>query len=170
MPIVEVLGLLAKTNMKITAILAMTEKWVIGKYNSLPWDIPEDLARFRELTTDNVVIMWKNTYFSLPKKYRPLPRRRNIVFTRESIDWVECVQNIDELKNILQDEKRKIFLIWWAKLYNYFFENNYVDFVELTLLNEDYKWDVFVKEFRHNFLEIQSQVFSDWKFISLIRK
>lgn len=42
---------------EIIAILAMTEKCVIGHENSLIWDLKEDMKRFRELTTDNVVIM-----------------------------------------------------------------------------------------------------------------
>lgn len=42
---------------RIIAILAMTETCVIGHENSLIWDLREDMKRFRELTTDNVVIM-----------------------------------------------------------------------------------------------------------------
>lgn len=72
--------------MKIIAILAMTDKGIIGHDNSLIWNIPEDMKHFRELTSGNVVIMGKNTYFSLPEKFRPLPNRRNIVFTHGSIE------------------------------------------------------------------------------------
>lgn len=153
--------------MKIIAILAMTNAWVIWKNNSLPWNIPEDLQRFRDMTMWNVVIMGKNTYFSLPEKYRPLPNRRNIVFTSSSIEWVECVQNYRELEALLASEKRKIFLIGGAKLYNYFFEKNLVDEVELTLLDDDYGGDIFIKDFRANFHETARKKFSEWYFISL---
>lgn len=156
--------------MKITAILAMTDNCLIGKNNSLPWDIPEDMKHFRNLTNWNVVIMWKNTYFSLPEQFRPLPNRRNIVFTSTKIPNIECVKNFSELESLLQDENKKIFLIGWAKLYNYFFENNYIDEVELTLLDFDYDWDIFVNDFRKNFVEKSRQKFSDWYFISLIKK
>lgn len=155
--------------MKITAILAMTDNCLIGKNNSLPWNIPEDMKHFRNLTNWNVVIMWKNTYFSLPEQFRPLPNRRNIVFTSEKIPNIECVKNFSELESLLQDENKKIFLIGWAKLYNYFFENNYIDEVELTLLDFDYDWDIFVNDFRKNFVEKSRQKFSDWYFISLIK-
>lgn len=77
----------------------------------LPWHIPEDMKHFRELTKNSVVIMGKNTYFSLPEKFRPLPGRRNIVFTRGSIYEVETVIDISELKHLLHGEERRIFLI-----------------------------------------------------------
>lgn len=145
---------------KITAILAMTEKGVIGDNNTLIWDIPEDMRRFREFTTGNVVIMGKNTYFSLPPKFRPLPHRRNIVFTPDSISGVECVTNTEQLFEILQNEKRKIFLIGGAMLYNYFFEKGLVDEVELTLVEGDYIGNVVVQDFRNNFREIRREKFS----------
>ncbi len=155
---------------KITAILAMTNDGIIGDNNSLIWNIPEDMKRFREFTTGNVVIMGKNTYYSLPSKFRPLPNRRNIVFTPESIEGVECVTNTEQLFQILQNEKRKIFLIGGAMLYNYFFENNLVDEVELTLVEGDCKGDVIVKDFRKNFEETSREQFSHGYFITLIKK
>lgn len=88
--------------MKITAILAMTNEGIIGKNNSLPWNIPEDLKRFKELTTDQVVIMGRNTFFSLPEKFRPLPNRRNIVFSSEKIANIETVENFEELQKLLE--------------------------------------------------------------------
>lgn len=60
----------------------MTEERLIGKDGQLPWHIPEDLKHFQNLTKGKIVIMGKNTYYSLPEKYRPLPKRRNIVLTR----------------------------------------------------------------------------------------
>ena len=79
--------------MKITAILAMTEDRVIGRDNELAWHIPEDLAHFKNLTLGQVVIMGRNTFFSLPEKFRPLPGRRNVVLTREKIENVERDNN-----------------------------------------------------------------------------
>ena len=61
------------------AIIASNELDVIGNNNSMPWDIPEDLQHFRELTINNVVIMGRKTYESLPNG--ALPKRTNIVLT-----------------------------------------------------------------------------------------
>ena len=124
--------------MKITAILAMTEKRVIGRDNELAWHIPEDLAHFKNLTLGQVVIMGRNTFFSIPEKFRPLPGRRNIVLTREKIYNIECFSGISEMLRALENEQRKIFVIGGASLYNQFFEKNLIDSVELTLLKNDF--------------------------------
>jgi dihydrofolate reductase len=63
----------------ISIIVAVSDDWGIGKDNELLWHIPEDLKRFRRLTTGNAIIMGKRTWESLPK--RPLPDRVNIVLT-----------------------------------------------------------------------------------------
>ena len=66
----------------IVIIAAIARHGVIGKDNALPWHLPEDLARFKALTTGQTVIMGRKTWESLPPKFRPLPNRRNIVVTR----------------------------------------------------------------------------------------
>jgi len=55
-------------------------RWVIGKDNTLPWNLPHDLARFREYTLNNAVIMGRKTYESIG---RILPRRENIILSRD---------------------------------------------------------------------------------------
>jgi len=65
---------------RVTLVVAVGENGVIGKNGALPWRIPEDLRRFKTLTTGKPVIMGRKTWDSLPKK--PLPGRRNIVVTR----------------------------------------------------------------------------------------
>ena len=54
----------------------------IGFENQLPWHIPADLKRFSSITTNNIVVMGRKTWESLPEKMRPLPNRLNIVITR----------------------------------------------------------------------------------------
>lgn len=65
----------------ISAIVAVNDDWGIGYNGDLLEHIPADLKYFKELTTDNVVVMGHNTWDSLPKK--PLPNRINIVVTYE---------------------------------------------------------------------------------------
>ena len=72
------------TNTSIGAlalIVAVARNGVIGAANALPWRLPDDLKRFRALTTGHAVIMGRKTWESLP---RPLPERQNIVVTRQS--------------------------------------------------------------------------------------
>nr|WP_221247378.1 dihydrofolate reductase [Gordonia humi] len=56
----------------------------IGKDNTIPWRIPEDLARFKKLSGSGAVLMGRRTWESLPVRFRPLPGRRNIVITRNA--------------------------------------------------------------------------------------
>jgi dihydrofolate reductase len=65
----------------------------IGAQGTIPWHNAADLRNFRELTTGCVVIMGKNTWLSIPEKFRPLPNRLNIVLSRspaQSLGWDEA--------------------------------------------------------------------------------
>ncbi len=85
--------------MKISLIAAMAENRVIGRDNRLPWHLPDDLKRFKRLTTGHTVIMGRKTYEAIGK---PLPDRRSIVVTtrplteRASPDSVVAAGSIDE--------------------------------------------------------------------------
>ena len=71
--------------MNINIVVAMDLNGVIGKGNSLPWHLPEDLRRFRALTLGKTVVMGRKTYDSiLEKNGRPLDERNNIVLSRKS--------------------------------------------------------------------------------------
>jgi dihydrofolate reductase len=65
---------------RISLVVAVAKNGVIGRDNTLPWHIPEDLKRFKALTMGKPVIMGRKTWESLPRK--PLPGRTNIVVTR----------------------------------------------------------------------------------------
>ncbi len=68
---------------EVVLIAAVAENGVIGKNNALIWSIPEDMARFKALTSGHTVIMGRKTWESLPERFRPLPHRRNIVVSRQ---------------------------------------------------------------------------------------
>lgn len=70
-------------SMSLSLIWAQSSSGVIGRDNAIPWRVPEDLARFKELTMGHTVIMGRLTWESLPVKFSPLPGRRNIVVTRQ---------------------------------------------------------------------------------------
>ncbi len=73
---------------RISAIAAIGKRTsVLGKDNDLVWDIPADLERFRNVTRGHPIIMGRKTWESLPAERRPLPKRTNIVVSRnESYD------------------------------------------------------------------------------------
>ncbi len=72
---------------RLGLIWAQARHRVIGHAGAMPWHLPEDLARFRQVTTGCAVIMGRKTWDSLPPRFRPLPGRLlNIVITRQG-DW-----------------------------------------------------------------------------------
>tara|TARA_B100000902_G_C27033981_1_gene775924 strand:- start:327 stop:842 length:516 start_codon:yes stop_codon:yes gene_type:complete len=73
--------------MKIMMIVAMDEQGIIGKDETLPWKLSNDLQRFKKLTVSdgfNAVVMGRKTWESLPNGFRPLPERLNIVMSRDT--------------------------------------------------------------------------------------
>ncbi len=65
----------------ITLIVAVADSGVIGRDNTLPWHLPEDLKRFKRLTMGKPIVMGRKTFESIGK---PLPGRQNIVVTRDT--------------------------------------------------------------------------------------
>ena len=65
-------------------IWAQSTSGVIGRDGGIPWHLPEDMARFKELTSGHTVVMGRLTWESLPARVRPLPGRRNVVLTRDA--------------------------------------------------------------------------------------
>ena len=85
--------------MKVGLIWAQSTSGVIGRDNGIPWRLPEDQARFKELTMGHTVAMGRRTWESLPAKVRPLPGRRNVVVTRQAgyvADGATVVGSLDE--------------------------------------------------------------------------
>jgi dihydrofolate reductase len=104
----------------ISIIVAVSDDWAIGKDNELLWHIPEDLKRFKRLTTGRTVIMGKKTWYSLPK--RPLPGRRNIVLTDipdEIVEGSETIYSLEEAINKCPVEE-EAFVIGGGSIYRQF--------------------------------------------------
>jgi dihydrofolate reductase len=85
--------------MSLGLIWAQSTSGVIGRANGIPWRLPEDQARFKELTMGHTVVMGRLTWESLPAKVRPLPGRKNVVVTRQAgyaADGATVVGGLDE--------------------------------------------------------------------------
>jgi dihydrofolate reductase len=93
----------------ISHIAAISKNNCIGKDSDLPWHIPKDLKHFKEKTQGKTVLMGRKTWESIPKKYRPLPNRKNIVLTTqqdyETPQKVEVYDNIRDAIEAHQDEE-----------------------------------------------------------------
>ena len=103
----------------LTAIVAMTPQRVIGRNGKLPWHLPDDLAFFKRSTSGHPIVMGRKTYQSLG---RPLPKRRNIVLTRDSnwsaagVEVLHAPAGLAELPGL--DEP--VFIIGGAEIYQAF--------------------------------------------------
>ena len=75
------------------AIAAMNYDNVIGLDGDIPWHYSEDLKRFKQRTLDSTIIMGRLTWESIGSK--PLPRRRNVVISRNAVENVEHYNDID---------------------------------------------------------------------------
>lgn len=82
--------------MLLSLVVAASDNDVIGKDNWMPWDLPAELAHFREVTRGKTVIMGRKTYDAMD---RPMPKRHNIVVSRRKdlmIPGVDVVSSIEE--------------------------------------------------------------------------
>ena len=103
-------------SLRLTAVVAMTSERVIGRAGTLPWHLPEDLAYFKRTTSGHPIVMGRKTYESIG---RPLPKRRNIVLTRDPTwlaEGVEVIHRPDELAG-LPGMDGQVFIIGGAEIY-----------------------------------------------------
>ena len=128
----------------ITIVLARAINGVIGKDGGLPWHIPGDLKRFKQLTMGSAMIMGRKTFDSLPGI---LPGRRHIVMTRDA-DWqvegVEVVHDVDSAIKAAGDEP--ISVIGGAAIFDLF--EPIADKIELTEVIAEVDGDVSMPDLR----------------------
>jgi len=105
---------------QVSIIVAIAENNAIGNNNQLLWHIPDDLIRFKALTTNHDIIMGKKTFESLPIK--PLPNRKNIVITdipNEQISGCTMAYSIQDVLEKMNPEKEN-FIIGGGSIYSQF--------------------------------------------------
>jgi len=103
----------------VTLIVAASDNGVIGRANSLPWHLPEDLKRFKRLTMGKPMIMGRKTFESIGK---PLPGRLNIVVTRDTNYHREGVEVVHGTAQALEAaaEAPEVMVIGGAELFRLF--------------------------------------------------
>jgi dihydrofolate reductase len=104
------------TKYPIAAIVAMNKQFAIGKDNQLLWHLPDDLRAFKALTLGAAVLMGRKTYQSIG---RPLPQRRNIVVTRNPVEFAApgCIVVGSVEEGIAKAGEQAIFIIGGAEIY-----------------------------------------------------
>ena len=110
--------------MRINLIYARARNGVIGRNNTLPWHLPQDLAHFKRWTTGAPVVMGRKTWDSLPERFRPLPGRPNIVVTRQCA-WqspgaivVHDLQQAEQVCAAMPQTPAELWVIGGAQIYD----------------------------------------------------
>ncbi len=144
-------------------IAAIDEKGGIGLNGSIPWHIPEDLKRFKELTENNVVIMGRKTWDSLP--VRPLPNRNNQVVSHrpavpaEETRYFSTMTSLELVftnsKEIAKITGQDIWVIGGGQIYEWFIDK--ADYLYLTHIPGDYKCDTFFPKYLDKYATIKVQ-------------
>ncbi|MFT5780437.1 MAG: dihydrofolate reductase, partial [Crocinitomicaceae bacterium] len=107
--------------MKVALIVAMDLEWGIGRNNDLMWHLPKDMRFFKDSTAEQIVVMGRKNYDSIPEKYRPLPNRENVILTRNikfQAEGCTVFHSLEEaLAHYKEEEKRTVFIIGGGEIY-----------------------------------------------------
>jgi dihydrofolate reductase len=144
---------MTESNPRISMIAAVAANRVIGAKNDLIWRLPEDLKRFKKITSGHPVIMGRNTYLSLG---RPLPKRTNIVitsnenFAKEVPEGVIVVNSLMEALVIAPDlDEKEVFIIGGGRVYAEAL--GFADRLYLTLIDKDFEGDTVFPDWTEQF-------------------
>jgi dihydrofolate reductase len=159
----------------ISIIVAVAEGGVIGGGGDLLWHISEDLRRFKQITSGHTVIMGRKTYDSIG---RPLPKRRNIVITRNGEWSAEGCERADSLEQAVAmcAGEEEVFIIGGGEIYRQ--SMALADKLYLTQVNKPYEGDTYFPEIRpEEWQEVSRESFErgekfehPFEFIDLVRK
>lgn len=121
----------------LSIIVCHDQNRVIGHENKMPWHLPNDLKRVKQLTTGNTIVMGRKTYESLGKA---LPNRRNVVLTRDrsfNPTDADVIHSLDKIRSL----DGHVFIFGGQNLYE-----QTIDMVEdmyVTVIENKYPGDAF---------------------------
>lgn len=141
----------------ISLLVAMGKNHVIGFENDMPWHLPEDLKYFKEKTTGQTIIMGRKTFDSIG---RALPNRRNIVLTKQNIDFPNGIEVIKSIGKIYEWHKEKpdqeLFVIGGGNLYKQVLP--FADRMYITEIDQSFEGDTYFPTFDKNEWALTSKV------------
>lgn len=146
--------------MNISIIVAIAgSKRVIGRKGGMPWQIPEELKRFKEITTGHPIIMGRKTFESIG---RPLPGRTNIVVTRDLEYNPSGVVVLHSLGEAIDQAKKEIgseeiFIIGGGEIYKQVLPQT--DKIYLTYIDKEIEGDTYFPDYS----DFKQTSESDWQ-------
>ena len=162
----------------LSIIVAIAENNIIGGDNKLLWHIPEDLKRFKSITSGHSIVMGRKTFESLPGI---LPNRKHVIITRDksySVDNsnVEVIHSLSQVINKYKNSSETAFIIGGGEIYAQLIHN--VDKLFLTKVFKSFHGDTTFPQIDFNEfnIEFKSEIYTceksglKYQFIDLIRK
>ncbi|CAL2089336.1 Dihydrofolate reductase [Tenacibaculum sp. 190524A05c] len=161
----------------ITIIAAIGKNNELGKDNDLIWHLPEDLKRFKRVTSGHHILMGRNTFESIGK---PLPNRTTVIITRNNDyfkDGCLIAGSIEEAIQLAENDE-EIFIIGGAQIYKQAIQNPSVKKLDMTIVHESFDADVFFPEIdstiwketaREDFKADDKNKY-DYSFVTYVRK
>lgn len=170
----------------LSLIVAIGENNEIGKNNELLWKISEDLKNFKKITTGKTVVMGSNTYKSIG---RPLPKRNNIIVTRnknllseEEINKkllnyndetkLKYINDFDTFLDNIKDYNKEIIFIGGASIYKQILDKNIVDKMYIShIKRKNNDADTFFPKINYDLWKLIKKVeYDDWDYCEYIKK
>jgi dihydrofolate reductase len=132
-------------------IVAVAENNVIGKGNELIWHLPNDMNFFKTTTLNHHIITGRKNYISIPKKYRPLVKRTNIVLTKQnSFNEEGCIvmHTLEDAINYAKNNNEtEVFIIGGGQIYKEALEKMLIDKMYITHVNQNFDGDTYFPDF-----------------------
>lgn len=146
--------------MILSQIAAMSRNRVIGVDNTLPWNLPEDLKFFKQMTQKKILVMGRKTFESLPGH---LPGRFHIVISRANItaeeEDVQFVTSLDQAlqlaKKMIPPWNEEVMIIGGAEIYK--LAMPVTDRIYLTEIDKDFSGDTFFPEFSQEIFKLKEK-------------
>ncbi len=140
--------------MPLNLIFARAANGVIGRDNTLPWHLPEDLAHFKRTTLGCPVIMGRRTWDSLPPRFRPLPGRQNIVLSRDPAWTAAGASRASSLAEALAQlpPDQEVWVIGGAEVYAQALP--LADRAVVTEIDQDFEGDAYAPQFGPAWTEV----------------
>ncbi len=141
--------------MILSHIAALAKNRVIGTEGTLPWDLPEDMAFFRQKTLGHIIVMGRKTFESFPK---PLKDRLHVVITRQKDykvpDGVHVFSDIISALSFCEKQvprwKKEVFIIGGGEIFSQTLPQT--ERLYLTLIDKEYPGDAKYPEFGKDFV------------------
>ena len=140
----------------ISLIWAMSEKWLIGKDNKIPWHVKEDLLYYKEKTNGKTVLMGENTYYSLKGYYknRPLPYGKIYVASLSDNSFSDAIK-IDDVISFLNNINEDLFVVGGASVYK--LSIPYANRLYISIIKGEYEGDTYFPKFNLNDFKMLSK-------------